>query len=156
MPRPGEGSPPLKSPDFSGANSLKGECSRLVKVRGTPSALHRLAYMSRMQGWLTSKLLSFDVGPHALKGGHVYSCEKSVCGAGLTTISARPRLSPSSPLQRGDSVGLRPKLVQAQPSTAAGAFIYTSNGCMRLWHVHTIRKTGDPIRTRNLSLFGPD
>ena len=24
------------------------------------------------------------------------------------------------------------------------------------WYVHTIRNTGDPIRTRNLSLFGPD
>jgi hypothetical protein len=26
----------------------------------------------------------------------------------------------------------------------------------RPWYVHTIRNTGDPIRTRNLSLFGPD
>lgn len=34
--------------------------------------------------------------------------------------------------------------------------IYILSATKAVWYVHTIRNTGDPIRTRNLSLFGPD
>jgi hypothetical protein len=84
------------------------------------------------------------------------NCTRVFSARGLALaniVSPRERLAPFCSLPAAGQLANRPASCGRLRCDTGTCVICPRHGS---WNVHTIRNTGDPIRTRNLSLFGPD